>query len=114
MQNVGSAPQRSANRGYGGKWKKWLLLYLAVGALPDFLPRFVALEEAPFIEEINSLFVEVWMRMRHTIRCSDAIMNGNGSARNFGSSIFTARYSSVLPESRIASKLSNHSSATPS
>jgi len=88
--------------------------YLAVGALPDFLPCFMTLEEPAFVEEIDSLFVEVWVRLRHTIRCSDAIVNGNGSARNFGSSIFTARYSSVLPESRSASKLSNHNSATPS
>ena len=31
----------------------------AVGALPDFFPCFVAFEEAAFVEEIDSLFVEI-------------------------------------------------------
>ena len=31
MQNVGT--QRGPKRGYGSKWKKWLAIYLAVGAV---------------------------------------------------------------------------------
>ena len=85
---------------------------VAVGALPDFLPRFMTLKEPPLIKELDSALVKIWTR--HTIRCSEAMTNGNGTVRNFGSSIRTARYSSVSPESRIAWKLSNHTSATPS
>ena len=32
MQNVESTP-RKEKRGYGGKWKKWLLIYLVIGAV---------------------------------------------------------------------------------
>ena len=32
MQNVGTQPRRE-KRGYGGKWKKWLAIYVAVGAV---------------------------------------------------------------------------------
>jgi hypothetical protein len=34
-------------------------LQFAVGAFPDFFPCFVAFEEAAFVEEIDSLFVEI-------------------------------------------------------
>ena len=33
--------------------------HLAVRALPDFFPRFVAFEEAALVEKIDSLFVEI-------------------------------------------------------
>jgi hypothetical protein len=33
MQNVGTQPRRGPKRGYGGKWKKWLAIYLVVGAV---------------------------------------------------------------------------------
>jgi hypothetical protein len=41
MQNVGDKPQGSAKRGYGSKWKKWLLIYLAVGAVVYAIVYFV-------------------------------------------------------------------------
>jgi hypothetical protein len=34
---------------------------LAVGALPDFFPGFVALEETPLVEEVDPLFVKIRM-----------------------------------------------------
>ena len=34
MQNVGTQPRSSKDgRGYGGKWKKWLAVYLVAGAV---------------------------------------------------------------------------------
>ena len=32
MQNVGTQPRRE-KRGYGGKWKKWLAIYVGVGVI---------------------------------------------------------------------------------
>ena len=34
-------------------------LQIAVGALPDFLPRFVALEESPLIEEVDPVLIKI-------------------------------------------------------
>ena len=39
MQNIENKPKR----GYGGKWKKWLLIYLAVGAVVYAIVYFVFL-----------------------------------------------------------------------
>jgi hypothetical protein len=41
MQNVGDKPQGSAKRGYGSKWKKWLLIYLGVGLVVYAILYFV-------------------------------------------------------------------------
>jgi hypothetical protein len=41
MQNVSDKPQGEAKRGYGSKWKKWLLIYLGVGAVVYAIVYFV-------------------------------------------------------------------------
>jgi hypothetical protein len=42
MQNVGDKSQTGSKRGYGSKWKKWLLIYLGVGAVVYFIVYLVA------------------------------------------------------------------------
>src|SRR5271166_6529164 len=109
---VPSLRVQDGNRGLNQSLVKEL--HFAVRALPDFLPCFMTLEEASLIEEVDSLFVKIWVCPRHTIRCSDANMTGNGTVRNFNSSARMSRYTSALPDARTASKSSNHTSATPS
>jgi len=59
--------------------------HLAVGALPDFLPCFMTLEEAALVEEVNSILEEVGMRKA---RHRSIIARRCGDARGGGESVF--------------------------